>query len=828
MTEQSNNAPYINIYTASRTDPEILEKIFVQRESLLSDIVERVIESTRTKNKHHQLVVGSRGSGKTALVTLLVHRLKQQKVAQKKLKIAWFNEDKTSVEFLDILLNIFKSLNNRYPKDYPLDELEKTYDYNKNGAQDYLAHLLADKLKKSSNTCLIIFENLDTLFKSIGKKGQQQFRAYLQENPCFTIFATAQKLNPSLKDRKNPFFGFFHTEHLKPLDPEGASELIGKIAALNKNSDVADFLKTDTGKSRIKALHHLAGGNHRMYIVLSQFITKDSIEELVKPFMKMVDELTPYYQERIGWIPPQQRKLIELLCTTRSTMSVKNIARRLFSTNQTISSQLVDLKDIGYVKSHKRGRESLYEITEPLMRICIEVKENKNDRPIAILVDFIKSWYDNRELENRLNQDNLTQLSQFYLSAALEEIASVDFIPDQFKFNDEKIDEAVLDELHEMSLSELTKSIEAEVLPYIYLPFQLLKRAGLLYRADSLKESIADLNQLIKLTDEVREHIDIFSSAIFLRGTIYQQQDDINSALIDYTKFIGINPNGAAAIGLPIAFYKRGDIYFDQGDFDKAISDFTQVIESADSFEDYILKALLQRGLIFWDQDCFDLAITDLTRLIDWPDAQEKFVENALFVRAIIYLTILEEKDKSLYDFKALIDLESVGNTFVLRISYMSSAEIYISQNNWNEAKKSIVNGLSLQIDDDEYDKFNTAAIIQAIYENTLDISIRNDRVLEIIELFASNEVALSELEVRLIDHLGFLYKQEIKPLQDNLNSWKTAWDLAMKDKEDMSLTLRLFSVGIEFLKSESNDEQILLDLIDSEREILIQVFGLD
>ena len=48
-----------------------------------------------------------------------------------------------------------------------------------------------------------------------------------------------------------------------------------------------DFLATSRGQARVRALHHLSGGNHRIYIVLSQFITRDSIEALVEPFMQM-------------------------------------------------------------------------------------------------------------------------------------------------------------------------------------------------------------------------------------------------------------------------------------------------------------------------------------------------------------------------------------------------------------------------------------------------------------------------------------------------------------------------------------------------------------
>ena len=37
--------------------------------------------------------------------------------------------------------------------------------------------------------------------------------------------------------------------------------------------------------------------------------TRESLDELAGPFEKMADELTPYYQERMRWLTPQQRQI---------------------------------------------------------------------------------------------------------------------------------------------------------------------------------------------------------------------------------------------------------------------------------------------------------------------------------------------------------------------------------------------------------------------------------------------------------------------------------------------------------------------------------------
>src|SRR5262249_14208579 len=150
-----------------------------------------------------------------------------------------------------------------------------------------------------------------------------------------------------------------------------------------------------------------------------QFLTRDSIDALIGPFMKMVDELTPYYQERIRWLPAQQRKIVEFLCSCEGTVPVKEIAKKLFALPQTISSQLQDLREKGYVEANQRGREYLYEVSEPLMRICIEVKENQLQEPLRLLVDFLRVWYDDNELKARLEKIEPASVVCAYLESAI-------------------------------------------------------------------------------------------------------------------------------------------------------------------------------------------------------------------------------------------------------------------------------------------------------------------------------------------------------------------------------------------------------------------------
>lgn len=106
---------------------------------------------------------------------------------------------------------------------------------------------------------------------------------------------------------------------LRQLQQEYPTEYKAKLfdrvesVYLEGNKELELFIETPKGRSRIEAIHHLAGDNHRVYMIFAEFLTRDSLDKLMKPFLQTLDELTPYYQARIAWLSPQQRKILDAM-----------------------------------------------------------------------------------------------------------------------------------------------------------------------------------------------------------------------------------------------------------------------------------------------------------------------------------------------------------------------------------------------------------------------------------------------------------------------------------------------------------------------------------
>jgi tetratricopeptide (TPR) repeat protein len=397
MTKHS----FVARFTPSLLSGEMLEAIFVKREKLAARLVELMRESALSDNKHYVLLVGPRGIGKTHLVSLVYHRVQREPNVADRLLVAWLREEEWGISsFLDLLLRILRSLHEEYDDKELAGQCERLPTLSAAQAEREAENLL--KATVGQKTLLVIAENVDEIFNGLGDQGQQQLRAYIQNNAFFTILATSQSLFRGVSLRTSPFYGFFETHHLQELSFEDAVSLVANIAKHRGDEGLASMIRTPRGRARIRAVHHLAGGNPRVYVIFSQLLTMESLDQLVDPVLETLDDLTPYYQARMSYVSPQQRKLVDFLCHRRGAVPVAEIAQENFLTSQTTSSQLRKLQELGYVQSHQRGRESYYELREPLMRLTLEVKRTRGE-PVRLLVEFLRLWYSREELAVQLD-----------------------------------------------------------------------------------------------------------------------------------------------------------------------------------------------------------------------------------------------------------------------------------------------------------------------------------------------------------------------------------------------------------------------------------------
>lgn len=401
-----------------------LSQTLVQRERLVARLISIFGTSEPGSSTHNVLLIGPRGIGKTHLISLVYKHLRIKESFLRNNCIAYLKEDEWGItSYEDFLLRVANSLLKEYEGGNINQLLNEKYGKGTRPSETNILGIIFDQI--GTRNLLIIVENLDQVFGQIHEEGQQKLRSLLQNHPRFNFLCTTPSLFSGIARQSSPFYGFFQLTHLKPLSVGDAVALMHKLSIVSGDNRTADFIATPVGRARIKAVQHLAGGNHRIFVLFYDFLSQSGSDNVIGPLLRTIDALTPYYQSQMAKLSPQQQKIVAFLCHQRVPVNVKTLAENCFMTQQTAASQLKQILQSRYVRVTRSGRESYYELAEPLLRICVEVKTHREE-PLRLLVEFLRFWFSREELEEHLSTVAEACLAHTYFSAALREYETSD------------------------------------------------------------------------------------------------------------------------------------------------------------------------------------------------------------------------------------------------------------------------------------------------------------------------------------------------------------------------------------------------------------------
>jgi len=875
-----------HVFTPQRDQPEELEKIMVKRHALLDSAVGKIRESVISPDKHRLLFIGPRGMGKSYLITLIHYRLSLQEDLAEKMRFAWLNEDQTSTTFLHLLMRIYRKLADHYPTEFPISELDSIRGKEPADAREMLGGSLIRHLDK--RTVVLLIENLDAIFNSMSEIEQRTWRGFIQDHPCFAIVATAQGLTKDISSKAKPFFGFFEIHHLEPLTVDEAAELLEKIAALNDDKPLAEFIASSRGKARMRAIHHLSGGNPRLYLILSDFLTKESLDNLVRLFEETVDrQLTPYFQERMRWLSPQQQEIVQFLCQQVHPASVKAISEGIFTKQNTVSGQLKQLREKGYLVAKGRGKESLYELAEPLMRLSFQVKEMNHRQPLTLIVDFMRVWYDRQDLEKRLAGILPGTWGRDYFEVALHKIdtegnafrhslmlACIDDIDWQ------KCDARQLDELR--GIAEETESPEAwfkygcaclaseesgECIRAMtqlinltssstsYLDPALRCRAVCHLKSNHLAEAIADYTAAMEIPELDDEDL---SQLAYGRGKALWLKEDYTAAAADLT--LAINGWDGDPENMASALILRGECLSAMGLNGEALSDLGSVVEMPGIPEAELATALAKRAYLLDQLKRYVEAMNDSERVMAMPGVATGPLSQALNVRAICrmrnddFIGAKSDLDlvcslpecprvwlASAYLFrsalfrrsgefqKVVADLSSAAETHQTFAPYalLELAKVYLELHQYEQGLDTIMHLRAWSknpIVSQEDAQVDLGTILTEAAYGLRDTPEKwMSATKQILPLLVERDFTTG-LATALVRHL-----EKLKQSDHNhaaLDRWVSDWENVSRDYPELQVGIRMLRAGVEWIKT--GNDGALLDLVKEERVIVRQALGLE
>jgi len=382
-------------FTPSAQDPEALEAITVQREQVIGKLVGVALDADGSAR--HQLLIGPRGIGKTHILSLVASRVGADPRGRQ-VSVAWLEEDPWAITSYEKLLAAIVAQVAAERSDATLAETASRLRARRDETGHEAEQALRDAL--GGTRLVLLVENLDEIFRRIGDNGQERLRAFLENWGQVVVVATAPQLFEGVQLHESPFYGFFAITHLEELSLESATELMRRVAELRHDTELVQFLATETAARRLAAIEALAGGHPRIWILLSGCVSIKAIDELVPLFMEALDDLTPYYQDRLRELSDQQQELVVLMAEDGGALSNRGLAERSGIAQNQVATILKQLTDRGYIRRAEvssdiaggDARMSYWELREPLMRLCLDVKQSRG-KPLRMLVGFLRAWY---------------------------------------------------------------------------------------------------------------------------------------------------------------------------------------------------------------------------------------------------------------------------------------------------------------------------------------------------------------------------------------------------------------------------------------------------
>ena len=519
-------------YTPRKMPFEDLESTFVGREQLIDDLITNIREQSGKKALQHWMIIGTRGMGKSHIIAMIYHMVKQEKNLNTSWTPVLMNEEEQGIFslhtlFIRIVTKLGEELiveNKQISEDITaFINSMRNGNHSKSDIIDYAVSYLKDYVKLSGKKLLVFMENADDVFERYIHKNNEikQLRNILQQDNFMMLVATSPTFFGGISKNSAPLYDFFRIRRLDLLSFDEAVELLKRWAVLderiNKRKTAAFFDKDDY---RLKVLFHLTGGNPRILLFLYMAVTgEEGISNAVDTFSTLLEEdLSNYYLNRMRDLSNQLQPIILALAESEFNLTQKEIARKSFLPMQSIGTAVVRLENDGLVKAvtEKKGKNTLYALTDQLFRLWHQWRTSVHDRHvIGAIVEFLAIWYKKRELLKMAECEDLTGV---HCREALGFRAT-----ERFK--------GYWQAFHAESEELVQKYLKKKDYEAFFNTIDLLEETG--YKTDDMAFGLINkieendgLNKLkIYFSGKIEEHPDEIEPYLGLAGTLFREEE---------------------------------------------------------------------------------------------------------------------------------------------------------------------------------------------------------------------------------------------------------------------------------------------------------------
>jgi len=379
----------LNIYQTANSDNETIKKGFIVRQTEFQIIMEDLSRRSAKDPLQHELILGRRGSGKTTLLKRIEIEI-EETLSQKYIPINLAEEQASIYRLFDLWLEVVRELKIKV-KNY--SEFDKEQNYTRYLYQQIHEFCLAHKKQ-----IVLLLDNFDRIVENFTDDGNL-LREILINHNDLVIIAASTRMNEHFWQYDQPFYEFFRLHQLEKLTIDEAKDLLNHWADASGLPELKTFAKNNQGKLHTVLI--LTDGMPRTLQLYIRLVAQNDYDgEGIEYLKKIMDGVTPLFQERLNSLTPQLRKMVQEMAFIWEACSTKELAERCMMDNKLISANLKTLAEKGIVeKIETDKRNLLYRISERFFNMWLIMTQGNPEQKgkAEWLSIFLDNWYDDAE-----------------------------------------------------------------------------------------------------------------------------------------------------------------------------------------------------------------------------------------------------------------------------------------------------------------------------------------------------------------------------------------------------------------------------------------------
>lgn len=389
----------LTLYQAANKDNVSIKRDFQVRKHEYNVIIETIKAKGKGDALQHELILGRRGSGKSTLLKRIEIEIQEDQNLNKKYIAINHAEEQAGIYTLaDLWIKTLETLAFVLMKDI---NYKKFSDFN--NRDEFARHLfdvIHNVCTQEDKQLILLLDNFDRIAENFTDDGRLLRELLINYNDIQLICGST-RMDEHFWKYDQPFYEFFRRHRLEKLSLEEINNLINHWAYTLDIPSLKNFVNNNKGK--VENIRLLTDGLPRTLQFFIHILLHNQEEHGYQYLQKVMDSVSPLYQERLSNLPPQLRKVVYEMAFVWEACSAKQLVNLCNMESKLISTSLLKLAEYGIVeKIETNTKNHLYRISERFFNMWIIITQGdpSQKQKAKWMSIFLENWYEEAELKN--------------------------------------------------------------------------------------------------------------------------------------------------------------------------------------------------------------------------------------------------------------------------------------------------------------------------------------------------------------------------------------------------------------------------------------------